>query len=91
MQISAASPKPGFRWSRVGLKVRDREDAIAVRHPPQTVRELDRLANAEIEVRQYVRPPETKHQEHVRGPPADAFDSRECRDDVVVGELVQMP
>ena len=49
-----------------------------------SVRALYRVLNSEIELRQDVAAVETKHQEHLRGPAADAFDLNKVRDQIVV-------
>src|SRR5215469_2317711 len=50
----------------------------------------DRIAPADSEVvdRPHIRPPELKDQEHMGGPAADPTHTRQLRDDLVVGKLV---
>src|SRR3954454_20349088 len=48
------------------------------------VRTLDRVLNSQIEVGQHIRPSEAKHQEHLRGPPADALYLDEVLDQIIV-------
>ena len=50
-------------------------------HP---VRALDRVLNAEIELRQHIAAAEAEHEEHLRRPSADALHLDEMLDQVIV-------
>lgn len=63
--------------------------AVSVRHFPQAIRNLDRLSDAEVELREHIGAAEAEHQEHVRGPPADALHAREGGDYLLVVQLVK--
>lgn len=51
---------------------------------PFLVRALDRVLNAEVELRQHVEASEPEHEKHLRRPAPDAFDLDEVIDEVVV-------
>ena len=48
------------------------------------IRALDGVLNAEVQFGQYVAPVQTEHQEHLRGPSANAFDLNKVCDEIVV-------
>ena len=64
--------------------------AVSVRHFPQPIRELDRLPNTEIELRQHVGSAEAEHKEHVRGPPTNALHGGKRGDHALVVQFVQL-
>ena len=47
---------------------------------------LNRVLNSEIELRQYVGTAESEHEEHLRGPAADALDLNQVFDEFVIGQ-----
>ena len=55
----------------------------------EPVQPLDRAADALVADRQHVRPAEVEHQEHVRGPLAEALDRGQLRDHPLVAHLVE--
>src|SRR3954463_4504220 len=59
------------------------------RNFPHAVRPLDGLDDAEVADREHVRPVQSEHQEHLRGPASDPFDTGQCGDDSVVGHVIE--
>src|SRR3954471_22092140 len=59
------------------------------RNFPHAVRPLDRLDDPQVADREHVRPVQSEHQEHLRGPASDPFDAGQCGDDGVVWHFIQ--
>src|SRR2546423_5662255 len=56
---------------------------------PEVVRPLNAFLNSQVQVRQHIGPPQPEHHEHLCSPAPDAFNLRKCRDNLVVGQLME--
>src|SRR5687768_4230674 len=72
-------------WRPSGADGSDSLRGGQLSHP---VGALQALANAEVELREHVRPSEPEHEEHLRAPATDALHRRERLDDLGVLERI---
>ena len=69
----------------VGTPLRaDFSDVLRRRSLAFSIRAPDGVLDAKVELRQYVAAVEAEHQEHLRGPPPDAFDLNKVCNEIVV-------
>src|SRR5215218_2359375 len=87
-RVVQAAPQVQARTGAVGPPRRgDRRHLGGLGRRLEAVRALDRVAHPEVTRGEHVGAVEREHEEHVRGPLADALDRGELAHDLLVGQL----